>query len=102
MHPDLHAGRATWVIYTAGTKMSAYSGLAKQLLRRISVFKLLLLLASVLSLVSLAACEQGGGAREGGKAPAFTLADARGEPAALEQLLNGKEALVLVFYRGFG
>ena len=35
-------------------------------------------------------------------APDFTLPDASGRPVALDQLLERNEAVVIVFYRGFG
>ena len=59
-----------------------------------------ILLATVVVLITLV-LGGGGGLREGDTAPDFTLGAADGRQVALKELLQGHEAVVLVFYRGF-
>ncbi len=53
-----------------------------------------------LAVVSILACGAGP-PQEGDKAPSFSLPTSNNEQVALDQLLEDRSAVVLVFYRGF-
>ena len=62
--------------------------------------------AAVLALALTAACGSGNGGGEplsvGDTAPAFTAPASDGGNVTLTNLASGKDAVVVVFYRGFG
>jgi cytochrome oxidase Cu insertion factor (SCO1/SenC/PrrC family) len=59
----------------------------------------LALVLIVLMALAVASCSSED-ASQGEKAPPFSLAASTGERVSLEQLLQGHDTLVLVFYRG--
>lgn len=64
--------------------------------------RLLLALTLAIIAVGIAACSSGTGTDNGdATAPDFSLLDAAGRQVELSGLLQDKDALVLVFYRGF-
>ncbi len=68
-------------------------------LRRSVVPRTLALAFIILAVLGAAACGSQG--PENG-APDFTLRDASARPVTLHQVLQHNEAVVIVFYRGFG
>ena len=60
-----------------------------------------LLAAAAAALLAGCGSDSGKGVSVDERAPAFTLPAADGEPVSLDDLLEGRAAAVLVFYRGF-